>query len=205
MIGSAVAKVGGVFAAAVAVCALVALEACTGHGSAPSQFFASDISGVMPDLRFVLEGRGGRPMRAGDLHGKIVMMYFGYTHCPDSCPMEMTHIAQAIRSLGSDARRVRVLFISVDPRRDSPEWLATYLAPMGQQFIGLTGGDSQLADVIRRYRVVSGRGPADANGNYVVYHSTGVFVFDRKGRARLLVQPSETVPQLTRDMRRLLG
>jgi protein SCO1 len=190
---------------AVAIWTLCALGACTGRSAAASRFFASDITGVMPDLRFVLESRGHRMMQASDLRGNIVLMYFGYTHCPDACPMTLTHAAQVVQSLGPIAHQVRVLFVSMDPKRDSPERLASYLAPMGSQFIGLTGTDAQLNEMVRRYRVVSGHGPSDVDGNYVVYHSTGVFVFDKAGRARLLVKPSETVTQLTLDLRRLVG
>jgi protein SCO1 len=181
------------------------LDGCSGRGGATSKFHASDISGLMPSLDFKLSGPSGATMTAADMRGKAVLLYFGYTHCPDICPATLANVSQALKRLGLGASSVRVLFVSVDPERDSVQTLARYASYFGPQIIGLTGTDSQLTALTKRYRVAFGRDAPDAHGYYTVYHSSAVFVFDRNGNARLLVTPTETSAQLAEDLKVLIG
>jgi protein SCO1/2 len=176
------------------------LGACSGPKAPTAALHGDDISGVMPSLEFTLTGPSGATMTAADLRGKTVLLYFGYTHCPDVCPTTLAVLAQALKRLGPAAAAVRVLFVSVDPKRDSGQALARYASYFGPQFIGLTGTDNQLTALTKRYRVAYRRDPPDARGDYAVYHSSAVFVFDQDGRARLLATPSETSDELRGDL-----
>jgi len=179
------------------------LIACTQPGA--THFHARDITGLLPDLQFQLTSGSGRAMAASDLQGKTTLLYFGYTHCPDACPMTLTYIDDALKRLGAEASAVRVLFVSVDPGRDTPQVLQRYASSFGPQVVGLTGTDDQLTAVTKRYRVAYRRETPDANGDYAVYHSSAVFVFDRAGRARLLAAPSGPGDGLADDLRVLIG
>ncbi len=162
------------------------------------------IAGLMPPLRFTLTEDSGSPVQAKDFHGHITLMYFGYTHCPDICPTTLAKLKAAIARLPeSAAQDVRVLFVTVDPKRDGLERLRTYTAAFGPQFVGLRGSDVELTQLTKRYRITYGRGKPDASGNYEVSHSSAVFVFDRSGEARLMVRDSDGVDALAADLERL--
>jgi protein SCO1 len=184
--------------------ALLALAALCGCSAPTATNRAADISGVMPPLDFTLAGGSGAKSTAADLRGKTVLLYFGYTHCPDVCPATLANLARVLKRLGPAAGAVRVLFVSVDPERDSVDLLRRYAQYFGPQFLGLTGTDEQILALTKRYRVAYGRDKPDAHGDYTVYHSSAVFVFDRAGKARLLVDPSETTQQLAQDLTALM-
>jgi protein SCO1/2 len=184
---------------------LFAMAACSGPKAPALTFHADDVSGVMPPLEFTLAGRSGVPVTAADVRGKTVLLYFGYTHCPDVCPATLTKLAQALKRLGPEAAATQVLFVSVDPKRDSGPLLQRYASYFGPQVIGLTGTDDQLTALTKRYRVAYRRDAPDVHGDYAVYHSSAVFVFDRDGHARLLVTPDETSDQLAADLKALIG
>ncbi|HEY3783877.1 MAG TPA: SCO family protein [Steroidobacteraceae bacterium] len=178
------------------------LSACT-ESDGP-RFHAKDITGVLPALTFQLTAGSGRTLTAADVRGKTTLLYFGYTQCPDACPMTLTYIDDALKQLGAEAGNVRVLFVSVDPQRDTPQVLKRYAATFGSEFIGLTGTDDQLTRVTKRYRVAYRRDTPDSNGDYTVYHSSAVFVFDRDGHARLLATPTGTNDGLAADLKTLI-
>jgi protein SCO1/2 len=165
-----------------------------------------NIKGVMPDLRFSLTGAGNKTITQKDFSGKVVMLFFGYASCPDICPTTMAQLAQVIQNLGSDAARVRIVFVSVDPHRDTPEKLQKYVNAFGHNAVGLTGNERQIADVARRYRVayqIEKPKGKDAD-NYDVAHGRGVYIFDPAGHARLLASDANSTSALTRDVRALL-
>jgi len=165
------------------------------------------VRGFLPDLRFTLMGRDGATVTQDDFRGKVVMLFFGYANCPDICPTTMAQLAQVMEALGGQAERARVLFISVDPHRDTPEILQAYVQAFDRRAVGLTGSARQIADVARRYRVsfqIDKPAPgADAN-NYAVAHSRGIFFFDDQGRARFLASDAESVEALAQTARALL-
>jgi len=181
-------------------CAAAGLAGCSGTQAGASAYHAQDISGIMPPLAFHLTGPGGRPITEQFLHGKVAIIYFGYTHCPDECPTTLARLSSTLRLLGPAANQVRVLFVSVDPQRDTPAVLAQYAHYFAPQVVGASGSDAELTAMTKRYRVAYRRDPPDAHGNYDVYHSSAVFVFDAEGRARLLVPDTETPPQLAEDL-----
>jgi protein SCO1 len=180
------------------------LEACSGPKKPATALHGDDISGVMPSLEFTLTAPSGATMTAADVRGKTVLLYFGYTHCPDVCPATLAKLAQALKRLGPAAAAVRVLFVSVDPKRDSGQALGSYASYFGPQIMGLTGTDDQLTALTKRYRVAYRRDAPDASGDYAVYHSSAVFVFDRDGTARLLATPDETSDELAEDLKAVI-
>ncbi len=182
---------------------LVVLLLLAGCGQRPD-WHLRNIEGLMPDLAFQLTDSQGRAVTADRFRGKISLLYFGYTHCPDVCPTTLSDLARALRRLGPDADQVRILFVSVDPARDKPGVLGRYAAAFGPQVRGLTGSQDALRQLTRRYRVSFGLGKPDTQGNYEVSHSSAVFVFDRRGRVRLLDTDSGDTEALVADLRRLL-
>jgi protein SCO1/2 len=158
----------------------------------------------MPTLEFSLTDQDGNSVHATDLRGKLVLLYFGYTHCPDVCPTTLTVLSQAVKQLGSQADKVRVLFVTVDPARDTESLLKRYAPSFGPQVMGLRGDGQELARLTKRFRVTYGLGKPDADGNYEVSHSSAVFVFDRKGEARLLGRFADTAVAYAHDLKQLL-
>lgn len=183
---------------------LVLLTAVSGCSS-PQKWDLTNITGVMPQLKFTLTDQDGKTLQASDLRGKIPVLYFGYTNCPDICPTTLATLAQALRKLGAEANAVRILFVSVDPARDTTAVLKSYVQAFGPQFIGLRGDQKELRYLTKRYRVTYGLGKADAHGNYEVSHSSAVFVFDRKGDVRLLGRGTDPAKSYTHDLKQLIN
>lgn len=175
--------------------------------SAPASTTAvHKVRGFLPDLRFTLRGAGNTTVTQDDFKGKAVMLFFGYASCPDICPTTMAQLAQVMHELGDDAAKVRILFISVDPHRDTPDKLQAYVDVFGKNAIGLTGSERQIADVARRYRVAYQieKPKAGDTENYEVAHGRGVYIFDTAGRARLLASDSNSTEAITAGVRSLL-
>jgi protein SCO1 len=147
-----------------------------------------DVSASSPPLDFTMTRTSdANTVTAADYRGRIVLLYFGYTFCPDVCPTTLANIAQILRRLGAQADRVRVLFVTVDPNRDTPAVLTQYVRNFAPQIEGLRGTPDQLARLARRYRIVFSVSPATKDHPYEVTHSSAVYVFDATGAARLLV------------------
>lgn len=173
---------------------------CSSSHAQASAYHAADISGFMPALSFHLTGPGGQPINEHFVRGKTTILYFGYTHCPDECPTTLARLSAALHALGPAADQIRVLFVSVDPGRDTPAVLAQYAHYFAPQVVGVSGTDEELTALTKRYRVAYRRDPPDAHGNYEVYHSSAVFVFDPEGHARLLLSDTETPAQIAEDL-----
>ncbi|HEY6455268.1 MAG TPA: SCO family protein [Steroidobacteraceae bacterium] len=180
--------------------AFLALAGCVRQ----TPFALQNITGLMPKLEFHLRDADARAVSAEDYRRKIVLLYFGYTSCPDVCPTTLAKLSQAVQSLGPQASNVRVLFVTVDPQRDTAAHLKSYVSYFGRQFVGLRGDDQALTELTRRYRVTYSMDPPDRNGNYSVEHSSAVFIFDQTGHPRLLAQSTDTANALAGDLRRLL-
>lgn len=179
---------------------VVALAGCGGDPS----WGLKDISGLMPELQFTLTDDAGQVVRADDFRGKVTLLYFGYTHCPDVCPTTLATLTQARAKLGAQAAAVRILFVTVDPARDTVARLHRYVALFGSGVVGLRGEDTQLRALTKRYRVTYGLGQPDENGDYPVAHSSAVFVFDRTGEVRLLATQADGIEAIASDLERLL-
>lgn len=177
-----------------------------GCGRESNQTWQLDnITGVMPDLQFDLTNDLGKKVTAQDYRGKIVLLYFGYTHCPDVCPTTMQLMSNVVQQLGPQANDVRILFVSVDPKRDTDAILKAYTQAFSPYAVGLTGTMKQIEAITRRYRVAFSYGKPDAQGNYVVDHSAGVYIFDRDGRIRLLASDSNPPSAWVHDLKQLIA
>jgi protein SCO1 len=170
------------------------LAACS-RGS----FHMTDISGAMPRLDFKLTRAGdGHIVTGQSYRGQVVVLYFGYTNCPDICPATLANMAGVLSKVNN--KNVRLLFVSVDPNRDTPDVLNRYVHAFSPQFDGLRGSDNELADVARHYRVAYS---VDSQPPYTVMHSNAVFFFDREGRIRLVTTDTTDTDAIAEDVRRL--
>jgi len=168
-------------------------------------FKSTDISGVdWGSGDFELTAHTGQRAKAADYQGKVVVMFFGFTHCPDVCPPTMAKLAVLMQRLGDDAKRVQVLFVTVDPKNDTVKQLAGFVPQFHPSFIGLTGTDKEIAAVAAEYKVAYSKNPLSKPGQILVDHSTGILVKDAKGKLRLLVKNDVTVEDLESDIRILL-
>ena len=180
---------------------LAVLAAC----QAQPQWQLANVSGHLPDLRFNLTNDRDQPVTAAAYRGKVVMLYFGYTHCPDVCPLTLAHVHQVLQKLGTDADGMQFLFVTVDPERDTPAVLREYVTAFDPHIVGLTGTQDQIAALAKRYRAFYQREtPRTSSGNYEVSHSSAIYVFDRDGRARLLETPGDPQAAVVHDLRLLL-
>lgn len=177
------------------------LAGCAGNDKS---WHGKDISGLMPELEFQLEGTNGQSVAATDSKGTIRLLYFGFTSCPDVCPTTLSDLRSSIRRLPEEYQDdVTTLFVSVDPRRDTPERLASYVDFFGDRIVGLTAEEPALRKLTKRYRTTFGYDDPDASGNYSVSHSSAVYVFDRAGNARLLLRPGLSPEQISEDLAQL--
>lgn len=181
----------------------VLLTGC--HRSEPLPFRLTNISGHMPDLDFKLTDDNGKAVTGADYRGKVVLLYFGYTHCPDVCPLTLAQLHVVMQRLGPLADDARILFVSVDPARDTPAVMHAYVGAFDKRAVGLVGNARRVEALSKRYRSAFTREPGDADGNYEVSHSSAIYVFDRDGRARVLATPAASRDDLVHDLHLLLS
>ncbi len=167
----------------------------------------SNVSDVLAnlDLFGMVSADTGKPVHASDFRGKVVVAYFGYTHCPDVCPLTMSHLASAVADLGPLAGDVRILFISVDPARDTLPILKAYTKAFSPQAVGLRGSMSDVIAATKRYHVAFSYGEKDRYGNYVVNHSAAIYVFDKHGKGTLIGSDLTRTEAIAHDLRQLIG
>ena len=190
--------------AATSLCAaatLLFLAACTPEGP---KFQSSDISGSAFGRDFALTDHNGKARTLADYRGKAVVMFFGYTQCPDFCPTTMSELAEAMKALGPDADRVQVLFVTVDPERDTKEILAQYVPAFDPRFVGLYGDAAATERTAKEFKVIYQKQPGAVPGTYSVDHSAGAYIFDPKGRLRLYVSYGQGHDVFAHDLRELL-
>ncbi len=163
-----------------------------------------DITGADFAKGFELTDHHGRRVRLEDFAGKLVVVFFGYTQCPDVCPTTMAEMADVMRKLGPRASQVQVIFITVDPERDTQELLSHYVPAFDPRFLGLWGDAEATARTARAFRIVYQKVPGRTAGSYTVDHSAGSYVFDRKGRVRLMIRHGTAADAVIGDLQRLL-
>lgn len=152
---------------------------------------------------FHLTDHNGKPRTLADYRGKVVALFFGYTHCPDVCPTTLADMAQTMQKLGKDAGRVQVLFVTIDPERDKPEMLAQYVPAFYPSFLGLHGDAQATAQAAKAFYIGYEKRPA-ATG-YTMDHTVGTFLIDPKGKVRLRAPFGQSADWLAEDIRLLLG
>lgn len=175
-------------------------------GCAPRQpgFRNTDVSGSDCCKDFRLTDHNGRVRTLADFRGKAVVMFFGYTQCPDVCPTTMLEMKAVLQQLGTDAQRVQVLFVTVDPERDTRELLSRYVPAFDPSFLGLYGDLEATAKTAREFRVFYQKQPGSTPSSYTVDHTAGSYVFDPQGRVRLFVRHGDGGANLVADLRTLL-
>ena len=173
-------------------------------GGAPPKFDAVDITGVDWGRGFELTDHHGTLRTLADFRGKVVLLFFGFTSCADICPTTMAKLGEVMRLLGADADRVQGLFVTVDPKRDTPQVLAQYVPAFHPAFLGLYGTEQQTAAAAKEFKVYFQAQKPGESGFYTVDHSSPVFALDRRGRLRLLIRPEMNAESVARDLRVLL-
>ena len=168
------------------------------------KFRSTDLTGADFGKEFALTAHDGRPRTLADFHGKLVVLFFGYTHCPDVCPTTLADMAGVMKTLGKDAGRVQVLFVTVDPERDTREVLAQYAPAFDPQFLGLYGDAAATQRAAKEFKVFYEKRPGGSPGAYTVDHSAQIFVLDATGRLRLFVRQERIAQDLADDLRTLL-
>ena len=155
---------------------------------------------------FTLTDGDGKPFSLSDLKGKVVILSFGYTHCPDVCPTELLTYSDTLKQLGDQAKDVRVVFVSIDPERDTPEIIGKYAKQFNPDFIGLTAtGDQSLPVIKQQYRVVSAKvNQKDDSENYLVDHSSGAYLIDKNGEVAIFSPYGSEPKTIAADVRTLL-
>ena len=180
---------------------LSALAACSQGGP---KFMGSDVTGSSFGRDFHLSDPAGATRSLADFRGKVVVLFFGYTQCPDACPTTLAELAGAMQKLGADAARVQVLFVTVDPERDNPALLAQYVPAFDQRFLGLYGDAAATEAVAKEFRVFYQKHAGATPGSYSVDHSAGTFIFDPQGRLRLYMSYGQGADIFAHDIGELL-
>ncbi len=193
---------------ALLLAAVAALTACDGRlpGAAERPAFHSvDITGADYARELSLADVDGKARTLADFKGKVVVVFFGYTQCPDVCPTTMTELAEVKRSLGADGARVVGIFVTVDPERDSAGLLKAYMANFGPDMVGLRGTPEQTMAMAKQFKVFYAKVPGNASGSYSVDHTAGSYVFDTQGRIRLFARYGTGPKDLADDLKILLA
>ena len=182
---------------------LFAAAAFAGCGASSPSFKNADITGVEYGKDFALTDHAGKARTLADFRGKVVVMFFGYTHCPDVCPTTLAELKAVKDQLGTDGRRVQVLFVTVDPERDTPQLLANYVPAFDPSFLGLRGDPAAIAKTAKDFKVFYQKVPGKTPGDYTVDHTAGSYVIDPQGRLRLFARHNNPA-NLVADIQTLL-
>ena len=174
-----------------------------GCGEARSKFASTDITGASFGQGFALTDASGKLRKLEDFRGKVVVVFFGFTQCPDVCPTTLSKMAQVMELLGPDARKLQTLFVTLDPERDTPELLSRDVPQFHPSFIGLYSDLSGTAAVARDFKVFFQKSPTSGT-QYTIDHTTGSYVFDPQGRVRLFTDHGATAEVLASDIRQLI-
>ena len=186
--------------------ALALAAGCGERAAGPAvPFKGVDITGADYGRELALPDVDGRVRTLADFKGKAVVVFFGFTHCPDVCPTTMAELADVKRQLGADGERLQAVFVTVDPERDTPEKLKGYMAAFDPSFVALRGTPAQTEAFAKSFKVYYKKVPGADADSYTVDHTAGSYVFDPQGRLRLFVRYGQPVPDWVSDLRQLLA
>jgi len=199
------------FACLTLAAAATTLSAC-GERSAPGgatpaagSFTAIDITGASYASKLELPDPSGQMRRLDEFRGKVVVVFFGYTQCPDVCPTTMAELSAVKKALGTDGARVQPVFVSLDPRRDTPEVLTAYAQAFGDDVVALRGDEAQTKAAAQEFKVFYSKVPGKTPDAYTIDHTAGSYVFDPQGRVRLFMRHGQATAAIEADLRRLLA
>ncbi|AJP47514.1 photosynthetic protein synthase I [Rugosibacter aromaticivorans] len=172
---------------------------------APTHFNATDLTGGSIGVDFALQDQNGKQRRLSDFKGKVAIVFFGYTQCPDVCPTTLSSLQETLKLLGPEADRLQVLFITLDPERDTAALLAQYVSSFHPSFLGLRGGAAETEATAQAFKVFYKKQAGTTPGSYSIDHSTGSYVYDPQGRLRLYLKYGETPQRIAEDVKKLLA
>lgn len=193
-----------IYSLGIVFAALLALAGCS-EKAAPVAFENTDVTGLNYAKDFSLHDQNGKLRTLADFKGKAVVVFFGFTQCPDVCPTTMLEMANAMKTLGSDADKVQVLFITLDPERDTAELLAKYVPAFDPRFIGLRGNAAETEKTAKDFKVFYQKVPGKTAGSYTLDHTAGSYIYDPQGRIRLFVRYGQGVEPIVHDLKILLS
>lgn len=189
--------------------AVLAVSACGRQGESAQAtsptFKNTDVTGLDYAKDFALPDYNGKMRTLADFKGKAVVVFFGYTQCPDVCPTTMAEMANVMQQLGPLAERVQVLFITLDPARDTPAVLSKYVPAFDPRFLGLVGDQAATDKVAKEFKVFYQKVPGKEPGSYTMDHTAGSYVFDPQGRLRLFVRHGQGPEPIVHDLKILLS
>ncbi|NML15118.1 SCO family protein [Azohydromonas caseinilytica] len=194
-----------------AAATLLALAGCNrgGDSSTPSAtvsgFHAVDITGADYAGKLELPDTEGKLRKLSEFKGKVTVVFFGYTHCPDVCPGTLAELAEVKRALGADGERVQGVFVTLDPERDTAELLRAYVGNFGAGFVALRPEPEQLKAVAREFKVFYMKVPGKTEGAYTLDHTAGSYIYDTQGRVRLFSRYGGGAQALADDIKKLLA
>ncbi len=181
---------------------LLSLAACDQH--AKPDFKNTDITGIDYAKEFSLPDFNGKQRTLDEFKGKVVFMFFGYTQCPDVCPTTMTELAGVMKQLGPQAGQVQVIFVSLDPERDTRKILSQYVPGFDSRFLGLVGDASATEKIAKEFKIFYEKIPGKTPSSYTIDHSAGGYLFDKEGHVRLFVRFNQGNDSITHDIKQLL-
>jgi len=181
------------------------LAACSPGKPEKAAFKGIDITGAEYARTLSLPDAGGKPRSLADFKGRVTLVFFGYTQCPDVCPTTLAEIAEVKKLLGPDGAKVQPVFVTVDPERDTPEVIGPYVGSFGGDFVALRGTLDQTKAAAKEFKVFFAKAPGKTEGSYTMDHTAGTFVFDPAGRVRLFVRQGGGAEALASDIKLLLA
>lgn len=179
------------------------LAACD-SAAEQDKFSATDISGADFAQTLNLTDHNGKPRTLVDFKGKVIAVFFGYTHCPDVCPTTMADMKQVMKLLGSHADELQVLFVTLDPERDTKEVLAQFVPAFDKRFIGMYGTKAEIEKATADFKIFASKVENSGRSGYTIDHSAGVYLFDKTGKIRLYVAYGEKPAVIAADIKKLL-
>ena len=177
---------------------------CSPAQSVSNGFVGTDITGADFPKPLALTDHTGKLRTMHDFKGKVVLLFFGYTHCPDVCPTTMSDLKATMKLLGSKSDEVQVLFVTVDPQRDTQEVLAQFVPYFDKRFIGLRGSLQETAETMGNFKIFYSKIEGKSKGDYTIDHSAGTYVFDKEGKIRLYLPYGQKPAEIASDIQKLL-
>jgi protein SCO1 len=190
------------------VALLSILAACgkpEGHVQAPAgDFVGTDISAADFPGTLSLTDHTGKLRTLADYKGKVIVLFFGYTHCPDVCPTTMSDLRNVMKQLGDKSDQVQVLFVTVDPERDTQEVLSKFVPSFDKRFVGLRGNEEQTKETLKNYKIFMSKVEGKSANDYSIDHSAGMYVFDKTGKIRVYFGYGQKINEMVSDIQKLL-
>ncbi len=180
---------------------LLMLVACSPQAAT---FVATDITGADFNKPLTLTDHLGKKRTMSDFKGKVVVLFFGYTHCPDVCPTTMVELKNTMKLLGDKSDEVQVLFVTVDPQRDTQEVLSQFVPSFDKRFIGLWGSLQETAETLGNFKIYFAKVPGKTEADYTIDHSSGMYIFDKQGKIRLYTSYGQKPADIASDIEKLL-